>query len=27
MKSTREGWKGTGDDGKEKGERGEEQWK
>ena len=26
-KSTREGWKGTGDNGKEKGERGEEQWK
>ena len=26
-KSTGEGWKGTGDDGKEEGERGEEQWK
>jgi len=27
MKNTGEGWKGTRDDRKEEGERGEEQWK
>jgi len=27
MKNTGEGWKGTRDDGKEEGERDEEQWK